>query len=490
MGWVSARSSEDVNMASKQMSIVLLLCGLVSAVPVGAISQGDLSIQAGLSVSNNPLYDSVALVEFPFQLNRSEYEFYRPDSADDVWYARIFAQVNLINHNGYDIDSVNTYFSVRVAHADDTADAGIKLLNQLSLAVQPGVYTARLTVIDAVSKRTNSVFYDRVIVEPSPRRMAMGGGRLAHRIRHVDSTSPSVNNRMLKNGLEVLTNPVGLIDAGDSVLYVYAEIYNLSPADPPNDRYHIRYRVLDKSGQPVRELGTIKRVKPGSSAVIAQSFDIHDWRTGYHSLELTAVDPATEQADTLTLPFRIMSSSEVATVVAARNPMNDPYDSLSLKQKMDLVRYELTPDQRLTLESLGDIGRENYLRQYWRDRDQTPGTPANEVRLELIRRFQYANERFSTNEAHDNGWLSDRGRIYMRYGEPTQKTTRYAPVVGYPYLIWHYRNIKEGLAFVFEDQYGYGDFLLVHSNADGEIFNSVWDSRLKEGAFIEINHDI
>ncbi|MDX9857033.1 MAG: GWxTD domain-containing protein [candidate division Zixibacteria bacterium] len=468
------------------MALGVLYCGAVSS----AAGRGELSIQAGLAVSNNPAFDTVALVEFPFTLNRSEFQFYRPDSTSPDWYARIFAQVNLINLDGFDIDSTNTYFSVRVANPDDTVNGDIKLMNELSLPVKPGVYTARLTVIDAVSKRSNSVFYDRVVVEPAPAALALGGGRLAYRIRPADTTLPGVNRRMLKNGLEVLTNPVGLVDARDTALFVYAELYNLTMADAPQDRYRVQFRVLDSSGVAVRELGTISRSKPGPTAVVAQSFDITGWRTGFYSLELAATDPASQRADTLTLPFRIMSTSEVATIIASRASSPDPYDSLSLSQKLNLVKYELTPDQRLTLESLSDSGKENYLRQYWRDRDETPATTANEARLELIRRFHYANDRFSTNEMRDNGWLSDRGRIYIRYGEPSETVSRFAPVVGYPYLVWFYRNIREGLAFVFEDQHGYSDFELVHSNADGEIFNQIWDSRLKEGAFIEINHDI
>lgn len=471
-------------------AIIMLVPILCATAPVSSQTTGDLSIQGGLAVSNNPAFDSVALVEFPFLLNRNQYEFYRPDSSDLNWYAKIFAQVNLINIEGHEIDSANTYFTVKAADPDEAAGTDMKLLNQLSLPVAPGVYTARLTVIDAVSKRQNSIFYDRVVVDPPTRSLTIGGARLAHRIRPVDSTMPGVNQRMLKNGLEVLTNPVGLVDADDSVLSVYAELYNLSVPPGSQEKYRVQFRVLDKNGLPVHELGTLSRPKPGPTAVLAQSFAIDGWQTGFYSLELVATDPAAGVADTVTLPFRIMSESEVNTMVAARTAASDPYDKLPLNQKIDLVRYELTPDQRQTLMSLTDEGKENYLRQYWQDRDETPATRTNEIRNKLLGRFAFVNEKFSTNEAHDNGWLSDRGRVYMRHGEPTEIAAKYAPVVGYPYLVWYYRNLREGTVYVFEDQHGYGDFELVHSNADGEIFNSVWDSRLKEGAFMEINHDI
>ncbi|MBD3403035.1 GWxTD domain-containing protein [candidate division GN15 bacterium] len=477
------RVSNPARTAMRMRSVVAGMVVLIIVLSLPAVAQDDISIQAGLAVSNNPAYDSVALVDFPFTLTRSDFDTYQPDPTDSARYARVFAQVNLFNAAGQSIDSASTYFSVRASA--DTA-SGATLFNQLSLLTEAGVYTARLTVIDAVSKRRGSVFYDNVVVDPPARQLALGGERLAYRIRAVDPEAGGHNQRMVINGLEVLTNPVGLVDVADSLLWVYAELYNLAFAGADDTgSYRVRFRVLDRTGLPQHELGTIVRPKVSSSAVVAQSFEIAGWERGMYTLELAATDPQSGLADTCNLSFRILSGADVVEFVAARQSRNDPYDSLSLAEKINLVAYELTPDQKLTLESLSDQGKENYLRQYWKDHDANPATPVNETRLELMRRFDYTNELFSTNPEDDNGWLSDRGRIYMRYGEPEETVSRQAPEVGDPYLVWYYRTMKEGLVFVFEDTYGVGDFELVHSNADGELFNAIWDTRLKEGGYIE-----
>jgi GWxTD domain-containing protein len=94
--------------------------------------------------------------------------------------------------------------------------------------------------------------------------------------------------------------------------------------------------------------------------------------------------------------------------------------------------------------------------EFWLEKDPTPGTPENEFYDEHVRRFEFANERFRI--AHTPGWKTDRGRVYIIYGEPDQ-------VESYPYEadqeateIWHYSSL--GRRFVFVDATGFGDYRL------------------------------
>ncbi len=57
------------------------------------------------------------------------------------------------------------------------------------------------------------------------------------------------------------------------------------------------------------------------------------------------------------------------------------------------------------------------IRQYWVDRDPTPGTAVNERLLEHWRRITYAREHFGKDKSTVYG-TDDRGLIYVKYGEP------------------------------------------------------------------------
>ena len=54
----------------------------------------------------------------------------------------------------------------------------------------------------------------------------------------------------------------------------------------------------------------------------------------------------------------------------------------------------------------------------FRSQDPTPGTFENEAKNEFYRRVAVANHNFSF--LFGNGWRTDRGRIYIMYGQPDQ----------------------------------------------------------------------
>jgi GWxTD domain-containing protein len=63
--------------------------------------------------------------------------------------------------------------------------------------------------------------------------------------------------------------------------------------------------------------------------------------------------------------------------------------------------------------------QEAYLDRYWKDRDPTPLSAQNEERDKFYERVRYANEHYGIDGVI-KGMLSDRGRTYIRYGEPDE----------------------------------------------------------------------
>jgi len=119
------------------------------------------------------------------------------------------------------------------------------------------------------------------------------------------------------------------------------------------------------------------------------------------------------------------------------------------------VVYILTPEERDVFGKLTtDEERELFVEQFWRRRDTDPMTGMNEFQLEHYRRIHYANERYN---AGIPGWKTDRGRVYIMYGEPHRIEAH--PTGGpyarpeweggghtstFPFEIWWYRYV-EGL---------------------------------------------
>ncbi len=88
------------------------------------------------------------------------------------------------------------------------------------------------------------------------------------------------------------------------------------------------------------------------------------------------------------------------------------------------VIYIITPKEReVFLQLATEKERELFSEAFWRQRDPTPGTPANERKDEHYRRLNHANQVFGRNTPRP-GWRTDQGKIYILLGEPLS-TERY-----------------------------------------------------------------
>jgi GWxTD domain-containing protein len=81
------------------------------------------------------------------------------------------------------------------------------------------------------------------------------------------------------------------------------------------------------------------------------------------------------------------------------------------------VAYIITPEEKRAFQMLkSDEQREVFVEAFWRRRDPNPDTETNEYRDEHYGRVAHANEHFAS--AATAGWKTDRGRIYVMYGQP------------------------------------------------------------------------
>jgi GWxTD domain-containing protein len=148
------------------------------------------------------------------------------------------------------------------------------------------------------------------------------------------------------------------------------------------------------------------------------------------------------------------------------------------------VVYIITSTERDVFRKLQtDKERDIFIEAFWRHRDPTPGTPANEFRDEHYKRWKYANEYFGRGTPRP-GWKTDQGRIYTVLGPP-RNVEDYANINGvYPVEIWSYAGDPEyglptGFNIIFFKKHGLGEYVLYSPVDDGpESLISDWGTGL------------
>ncbi len=116
------------------------------------------------------------------------------------------------------------------------------------------------------------------------------------------------------------------------------------------------------------------------------------------------------------------------------------------------VVYIITEEEKNVFKHLQtDEEREKFIEQFWARRNPDPRNPYNEFKEEHDRRIAYANERFASGIP---GWKTDRGRIYIMYGQPAEIESHPSggtynreiwegggTTATFPFERWRYRHI-------------------------------------------------
>jgi GWxTD domain-containing protein len=142
------------------------------------------------------------------------------------------------------------------------------------------------------------------------------------------------------------------------------------------------------------------------------------------------------------------------------------------KEWLNLTEYISLPQERdVFLKLTSDRERDLFIEAFWKHRDPTAGTPQNEYKDEILRRFVYANRQFSRGGG-PAGWRTDMGKIYIILGEPVSRE-RYEDVRGlYPCEAWYYygdpaKGLPTYFGLLFFKRGGVGEFKLYNPLADG-----------------------
>ena len=133
---------------------------------------------------------------------------------------------------------------------------------------------------------------------------------------------------------------------------------------------------------------------------------------------------------------------------------------LSLEDPRDAIeplKHILPADQVKAIASGSTQEMTQKLYAYWRTQDPTPATAYNERMATFYKRVDYADFNYSNGHILD-GVMTDRGKIYLLYGPPTDIERTFLPGDA-PVETWTYTNNVKRI-FRFEELSGHGEYKL------------------------------
>jgi len=144
-------------------------------------------------------------------------------------------------------------------------------------------------------------------------------------------------------------------------------------------------------------------------------------------------------------------------------------DSFFEKARLIMTRQEIEVYKHLPDKK----AKEEFIVEFWKKRDPSPGTEENENLEEFMERIEYANKWFNEG-SKGRGWDTERGRILLQLGFPEERrwgdwadTDRSGALITskrIPMEIWTYIHYQLVLVFVDEDDSGRLQLTRIPSN--------------------------
>ncbi len=418
-------------------------------------------------------YDSTSnYVELYFSFDQTGLTLQKGDSVN-FNAGRIYLQIK---------DSLNNYLVNKEFRASSPYREEIEsklLITKMAFALKPGIYTVHIIGRDDVDTTKSKTIEEKIKVTLFlTNEFRISDIELARTIK-TENVNP--NSVFYKNTIEVIPNPAILYSAGSPVAYYYAELYNLNNTKVKKEFTLIRYLYNSKGKEINKKEKIVKRDK--NSIVEVGLVNMIKYPTDTYNLVLALIDSVNNKVVFSNKRFFYYNPSFKDTTVATINQagyLSSEFAVYTEEECDDLFeksRYIASSREIEQYKKLDSVNtKRDFLFRFWKARDLEPETEKFEFKDKYFSGIEYCNNKYST--FNKKGYKTDRGRVYLLYGEPDQVDMYPNETNMKPYEIWYYNRVEGGVLFIFGDLTGYNDYELLSSTKRGEIRDDNWQRRI------------
>ncbi len=419
-------------------------------------------------------YDSSSnYVEFYYSFNQASLTVNRKDT---VYYSEGILHITIEDTSTGELQVDQDWLISHIVK--DSLNLNKSLIGVVGFILNGGTYKCDIIGKDAVDSEKQRSITEILEVKPFYQLdISMGDIQLASNIIQGSDNTSSI---FYKNTFEIMPMPTGTFGENQPVLFYYTELYNVKSQD--DSKLRIDQHIINSRGQVVNqkskligrsldtrvEVGTVMTYKlPTDTYTLVLSLIDSTANYGVSSSKKFFVyNPSVEYVDT----FKSQSSNLVAGMFGVMS--EEELDDFFAKSRYIATGPEIDKYENLTTEN----AKRRYLTNFWKARDEDPSDDMNHYLKDYMRRIKESNLKYKA--LSKEGWQTDRGRVYLIYGLPSdidrypnQTNTR-------PYEKWIYYDIEGGVQFIFGDVTGFSDYILLHSTKRGELRDDGWQRRI------------
>jgi len=349
-------------------------------------------------------------------------QFVREDS---FFTASIELNLSLLKEKGELLSRKVKYFDAKVANYEKTNSRHDYLNGSFTLETSPGKYKIVMVLTDRESRRHTSIERSFTIEKTVVGQFGVSDLLLSK------STEIDPAKRM-----PIYPTAHGKIQDPSSTLYYYFDLFRQDPTQITN----LTLIVYDKTeNERYRDSLTIvggEKLASYFIPLVCSGLNFGKYKV---ILKAKYSDKDVEKQTQFSVNYYGLPTSI--------QDINQAIEQLSIiADKKDI--HEMI--------QLSSTEKEKAFIKFWDKIFPSPDETVNGKMIEYYQRANYAKEQFGNGRI---GWKTDRGRIYIIYGKPSEVERHAFVDQEAPYEIWYYNHLKR--RFIFKDEHGFGDYRLV-----------------------------
>ncbi len=367
---------------------------------------------------------------------------------------------------------------------DDTTNTAFQFIDEQRFLVPNGTYDFEIQLVDKNKTVKPTPFTQSVTVDFPTDKSSFSG------IQLIQSYGKSETEKTItKSGYDLVPYVYNFYPSIEKKLTFYCELYNMDKTPGVSQKYILSYYIeAYENNMKMTEFARTKKTDIKSIDPLLAEFNIENLATGNYNLVVEARNQLNELIASKKLFFQ-RSNPGAKVVYSDMTAFNTQNTFVERINNIDSLKEEISctfpicsglersfikgPLKQADLKAL-----QQYFFGFWVRRDAQNPEKAWLAYLDQVKKTQV---NFGTQIK--KGYQTDRGRIYLEYGPPNTRSTQYSEPSTYPYEIWQYytlNNNQRNKKFVFySPDMVTSDFLLIHSDAIGEINNPHWQIDLR-----------
>lgn len=394
-------------------------------------------------------------------------------------------EVSMAFRQGEEIKAVKKY-NLMSPEVTDTVTGRAAFIDLQRIPLPNGNYDLEITIADANKDGKPFSSTQKITIGYAGDQVMISDIQLVESFQK--AATPGI---LTKSGYDLIPYVSNFYPANMKKLGFYAEVYNTKKALGENEKFVINYYVESyETKVKLTDFNSFSKQTSNTVNILLSEFPIEQLGTGNYNLVVEVKNKLNEQVAVKKLFFQRnnpnaqlgmedMASLNVENSFAVRITSKDTLmDYIRSLRPISNSLEQTFADNQLGKRELKEM--QQFFLGFWMNRNQANPEGAWLAYNEEVKKV---NAAFSTS--NKRGYETDRGRVYLQYGPPNQRTESLNEPSAYPYEIWHYYKIanpeQSNRKFVFYNpDLVTNDYELLHSDARGEINNPRWELKLHE----------